>query len=326
MFVVEVGSKADMERILVGTPWMVGRHAVVLKPYEERLSADEIVFDRMEIWVHQQRGARAMSLIGHVVKMDVDGDGKASGAFLRARVAIELDKPLRRGVLLRMSKTEELKWFEAQYERLPFYCFSCGLLGHSEIGCPHSAPRNEFGKLPYDVPLRASEERRRRVQSFAGAVAESFGSGSSTYRPSKDQCRSSDDRSSLGDESRFSTSEPKEKLDEREVQSPLKMRNAGGTAGKGQSVLEETNTKLPRKRKSKGTGQNLQTLDLNALAEASNAIVPVGLVNSRVSQQDGGSENSGVSMVEKLKKQKIGTTSQNARSAAAASGSPRRAQ
>jgi len=128
MFIAEVGSKANMERILAGTLWMVGRHAVVLKPYDERLSADEIIFDRMEIWVrilnlplgwmNQQRGSRAMSLIGHVLKMDVDGDGKASGAFLRARVAIDLDKPLRRGVLLRMSKLEKSKWFAAQYETL----------------------------------------------------------------------------------------------------------------------------------------------------------------------------------------------------------------
>jgi hypothetical protein len=37
----------------------------------------------------------------------MDVDGKASGAFLRARVAVEIDKPLRRGVLLRMSKMED---------------------------------------------------------------------------------------------------------------------------------------------------------------------------------------------------------------------------
>jgi hypothetical protein len=48
-----------------------------------------------------------MSLVGRVEKMDVDKDGKASGAYLRARVAIEIDKPLRRGVLLRMNKAEE---------------------------------------------------------------------------------------------------------------------------------------------------------------------------------------------------------------------------
>lgn len=50
-----------------------------------------------------------MSLLGMVIIMDVDVDGKASGAFLRTRVAIDIDKPLRRGVLLRMSRSEEPK-------------------------------------------------------------------------------------------------------------------------------------------------------------------------------------------------------------------------
>ena len=123
MFVVEFGCKPDMERVLAGTPWMAGRYAVILKDYDERLSASKIVFDRMELWVrilnlplgwmNETRGSRAMSLVGQVVKMDVDADGEASGAFLRARVAMEIDKPLRRGVLLRMSKSEEPRWFHA---------------------------------------------------------------------------------------------------------------------------------------------------------------------------------------------------------------------
>jgi hypothetical protein len=92
-----------------------------------------------------------MNLIGNVVKMDVDADGKASGAFLRARVAIEIDKPVRRGVLLRMSRTEEPHWFQAQYEKLPYYCFACGVIGHSEMECHNPMARDEYGKLPYDV-------------------------------------------------------------------------------------------------------------------------------------------------------------------------------
>lgn len=96
---------------------MVGRYAVILQNYDKKLSASEIIFDRMELWVrilnlplgwmNQTRGFRAMSLTGRVVKMDVDADGKASGAFLRARVAVEIDKPVRRGVLLRMNKSED---------------------------------------------------------------------------------------------------------------------------------------------------------------------------------------------------------------------------
>lgn len=104
---VEFGSARDLERLLLGSPWMVGRYAVLVQEYDEKLSASDIMFDCMESWVrilnlplgwmNRSRGSRAMGLIGQVVTMDVDADGKASGAFLRARVAVEIDKPIRRG-------------------------------------------------------------------------------------------------------------------------------------------------------------------------------------------------------------------------------------
>jgi hypothetical protein len=81
-------------------------------------------------WMNQQRGARAMGLLGEVVRMDVDGEGKANGPFLRARVAIDISKPIRRGALIKRSKNEPPEWFDAQYERLPYFCRSCGVLGH----------------------------------------------------------------------------------------------------------------------------------------------------------------------------------------------------
>lgn len=172
MFVVEFGCRADMERALAGTPWMVGRYAVILQNYDEKLAASEIIFDCMEMWVrimdlplgwmNQTRGPRAMGFIGRVVKMDVDKDGKASGAYLRGRVAIEIDKPLRRGVLLRMSKTEEPRWFHAQYEKLPYYCFACGVIEHSEVECTHPVQLDDQGKLLYDVQIRAPEEKWKR--------------------------------------------------------------------------------------------------------------------------------------------------------------------
>lgn len=77
LFVAEFGCKADMDRSLLGSPWMVGKHAVLLQPYDERLSASEIKFERMEIWtrilnlslgwMNQQRGSRAMVLLVDVV-------------------------------------------------------------------------------------------------------------------------------------------------------------------------------------------------------------------------------------------------------------------
>jgi hypothetical protein len=51
LFVVEFGCNHDLERALAGTPWMVGRYAIILQNYDEKLSASEIVFDRMEMWL-----------------------------------------------------------------------------------------------------------------------------------------------------------------------------------------------------------------------------------------------------------------------------------
>jgi hypothetical protein len=52
-------------------------------------------------------GMRTMSLLGDMVKMDVDKDDKASATFLRVWIHIELMKPIRRGVLLCMGTTED---------------------------------------------------------------------------------------------------------------------------------------------------------------------------------------------------------------------------
>ena len=99
-----------MERVLAGSPWMVGRYSILLQEYDEKLSLAEIKFDRVELWVriinlplgwmNRTRGSRAMDLIGNVIQMDVDAEGKASGAFLGARVAVRIEKPVKRGIFL----------------------------------------------------------------------------------------------------------------------------------------------------------------------------------------------------------------------------------
>lgn len=208
MFVAEFGDGRDRDRALAGSPWVVGKHAVILQNYDEKLKPSQISFERMEIWVrlinlplgwmNSHRGTRAMSLIGEVIKLDVDEGGKASGPFLRARVGIDIAKPVRRGVLLKTDKNKPPEWFTVQYEKLPFFCKSCGVIGHSELVCSTPAQRNAQGKLPYDIALRTPEERRKKMQSLAEAAAESFGSGSSSNsrQPRDKSARSKEGRRS----------------------------------------------------------------------------------------------------------------------------------
>ena len=89
---------------------MIGRFAVILQNYNARLRPSDVCFDHMSIWAHvlnlpfgwmnAKKGDKLTKSIGVVEKIDVNEKGKASGSFLSARVAIELNKPLRRGLLL----------------------------------------------------------------------------------------------------------------------------------------------------------------------------------------------------------------------------------
>jgi hypothetical protein len=78
------------------------------------------------------------------------------------------------------------------------------VIGHVEVDCVTLAARNTLNKLPYDVRLRALEERRHRIQRFLEAAAESFSSGSSGSQSnrtlSSEQWEHA--RSSIGDDDR----------------------------------------------------------------------------------------------------------------------------
>ncbi|KAK3123280.1 hypothetical protein QOZ80_8AG0627820 [Eleusine coracana subsp. coracana] len=281
-FIVEFGNPNDKARALEGSPWMVGKHAVVLQEYVEKLKPSDISFERMAIWVrilntpfgwmNAQHGMRVMNLIGKTVKMDVNADGKASGAYLRGRVEIDVNKPIRRGVMFKIVGNKP-EWFVVQYEKLSFYRYSCGLIGHREIECIVQTERNSEGKLPYDLPLRASDHRRRRMQNFAQAAAESLGQTSSD---GSWQARSSSSRSGDGRNLRHGKTKDKT-VDDEEVCSPIRPKGHvekssepgaahklfkeidrdGGkkkAQSKGKAISEEAE-QMVRKRKSKSGGE-----------------------------------------------------------------------
>ena len=179
VFVTDFATKADRDRAFEGTPWMVGRHVVLLHDFDPRLRSSDIRFDSMTIWarivdlpfewMNDKKGLKIARLIDKHCSVDVDEFGEASGTFLRARVAIPIDQPLRRWVTVRRGSTDVS--FNLQYEKLPFFCFSCGLIGHRELECRSLADRDDAGKLPFDRGLRAPEDRRRKLQSFGQAAA-----------------------------------------------------------------------------------------------------------------------------------------------------------
>lgn len=84
-----------------------------MQEYDESLKPLDVSFAKMMLWVrifnlpfgwmNEKKGSRG--LVGEVVKVEADAKGKASGLFLRARVAVDIEKPLHGGFSSKQSGT-----------------------------------------------------------------------------------------------------------------------------------------------------------------------------------------------------------------------------
>ena len=72
--------------------------------------------------------------IGVPLLVDAPKSGLAWGPFLRIRVDVDITKPLMRGKMIQIEGMEK-GWVHFKYERLPIYCYRCGILGHQEREC-----------------------------------------------------------------------------------------------------------------------------------------------------------------------------------------------
>jgi hypothetical protein len=82
------------------------------------------------------------------VKVDINKHGLVSAQYLGARVYIKVNTPIMRWVGLDSKKLVRTFQYDIQYEFLPYFCFSYGLLGHSDSTCPTRTVRDENGLLP----------------------------------------------------------------------------------------------------------------------------------------------------------------------------------
>lgn len=72
------------------------------------------------------------ALVGSIGEiLDIEEDVLGIGRYRRVRVLMDVTKPIRR---FRRLKDRHGKEFQVDfaYERLPFFCFACGIMGHSE--------------------------------------------------------------------------------------------------------------------------------------------------------------------------------------------------
>jgi hypothetical protein len=106
-------------------------------------------------------------VIGQFIAVEVGEDGTAPGEFLRVKVRLQIAKPLMRGMMVQVGKDGREKWCRFEYEYLPDFCFTCGVLGHVNKTCSKKLKRGEepqYGKwLKWIPPKKMNTFSNQRV-------------------------------------------------------------------------------------------------------------------------------------------------------------------
>ncbi|KAK7860162.1 uncharacterized protein CFP56_042202 [Quercus suber] len=136
----------------------------------------KIRFDRMALWIQlhgiptmfqtKEVGYSIGATIGSVESVDVDEKGFCLGNYMRIRVTIDISNPLCRGRKVRLGGSSQF-WVDFKYERMPIFCYLCGMVTHDENDCLVGLRRSERLKAedkPYGTWLRATQERLQKPQ------------------------------------------------------------------------------------------------------------------------------------------------------------------
>ncbi|KAK3421038.1 hypothetical protein EUGRSUZ_G01744, partial [Eucalyptus grandis] len=103
------------------------------------------------------------SKLGDVVDVKLAAKGNSNYKVGRARVKLNMEIPLKTGVLVNFDSKR--LWVEFKYERLPNYCYSCGKIGHYATNCPE-IPYEETG-LARNLPGRFGHWLRAEARELS---------------------------------------------------------------------------------------------------------------------------------------------------------------
>lgn len=152
-FIFEFLQREDYVRILRGRPWSINGLLLNIQRWEEEMTFSEVDFNFCPFWIQFHDlplGAMDVDnamwlggLIGDVVMVeDLRAEGLLSRSFLRARILVDLRKPLVTGMWPPRENKDPL-WIKARYESLQSFCFACGRIGHDLRGCTHKEGGHE---------------------------------------------------------------------------------------------------------------------------------------------------------------------------------------
>ena len=140
LVLVEFGDGKDKKKILDISPWNFEKQLVIIQEFEGELTPMEMELKWSPFWIQifnlplmsrtKETGWAIGSSLGEIMEVNVPDSGVIWGKRLRVRVRIDVTNRLIWGKKISI-EGGEARWVQFKYERLPNFCYRCGLLSHA---------------------------------------------------------------------------------------------------------------------------------------------------------------------------------------------------
>lgn len=174
-FLVQMQCLGDWNRMMEGGPWLFRGSAVVVEEYDGFSNVNNYKLDKIPVWVRiqgvpealmkkRELAERVASKVGKTIAVVVNEGRLNPTSYLRARVWLQLDSPIVRVIPI---KLKERRTYLVQYEKMPHFCFHCGLIGHEVLECGdgvHDKETCQWGewlRVPFIPMVRESNDSWR---------------------------------------------------------------------------------------------------------------------------------------------------------------------
>ena len=128
-------------------PWSYEKQLVLLQEFDRKLTPKEVEIRWAPFWVQifnlplncrtKEIGLAIGTKLGEVLEIDVQESGVQWGTCLGVKVRLDVTKRLIRGKKIMVERGGS-RWVNFKYERLPNFCYQCGLLNHALKECPEN--------------------------------------------------------------------------------------------------------------------------------------------------------------------------------------------
>ncbi|XP_074318446.1 uncharacterized protein LOC141655258 [Silene latifolia] len=155
IFVFQFEEKCDKERVLEGQPWHFDGFVWCFNEPNPNGKVSEVSLVHVPHWVRifdlplqGRSNIENARQIGNVLGGFLELDSSLYPELaMRIRVLHDVRVPLKKDIAIRMNG-ECVSKFPVKYERLPTFCYGCGVLGHGVRNCekgPFEEGTYEFG-------------------------------------------------------------------------------------------------------------------------------------------------------------------------------------